>query len=191
LASEVGGSGRIEFISSGYGRKYGTFWCQKLAVRIVLDSVPLENKMENIEFLEDMLPELNAKMDATRETMEKQIGSLVSIMKAARKTDRDEMKQEIRAGQEHIKEVMETQFGSLAAIFDGWRKQMQDDEKRARPWISRQILRKLKRDTLHPLKLAPTSPTSGGRSVDIVCLRTKATEFVVLCIVDVFIWVSL
>jgi hypothetical protein len=29
-----------------------------------------------------------------------------------------------------------------------------------------------------PLKLALTSPTSGGRSIDIVRLRTKATEFV-------------
>jgi hypothetical protein len=34
------------------------------------------------------------------------------------------------------------------------------------------------RDTLYPQKLALTSPTSGGRSVGIVCLRTKATEFV-------------
>jgi hypothetical protein len=30
--------------------------------------------------------------------------------------------------------------------------------------------------TLYPHKLAPTSPTSGGRSVCIVRLRTKATE---------------
>jgi hypothetical protein len=33
------------------------------------------------------------------------------------------------------------------------------------------------RDTLYPQKLALTSPTSGGRSVAIVCSRTKATEF--------------
>jgi hypothetical protein len=33
------------------------------------------------------------------------------------------------------------------------------------------------RDTLYPKKLAVTSPTSGGRSVDIVRSRTKATEF--------------
>jgi hypothetical protein len=33
------------------------------------------------------------------------------------------------------------------------------------------------RDTLYPQKLALTSPTSGDRSVGIVCLRTKATEF--------------
>jgi hypothetical protein len=31
--------------------------------------------------------------------------------------------------------------------------------------------------TPSPLKLALTSPTSGGRSVGIVGLRTKATEF--------------
>jgi hypothetical protein len=34
------------------------------------------------------------------------------------------------------------------------------------------------RDTLYPHKLALTSPASGGRSVGIVRLRTKATEFV-------------
>jgi hypothetical protein len=34
------------------------------------------------------------------------------------------------------------------------------------------------RDTLYPQKLALTSPTSVGRSVRIVRLRTKATEFV-------------
>jgi hypothetical protein len=33
------------------------------------------------------------------------------------------------------------------------------------------------RDNLYARKLALTSPTSGGRSVDIVCSRTKATEF--------------
>jgi hypothetical protein len=33
------------------------------------------------------------------------------------------------------------------------------------------------RDTLYPLKLALTSPTSGGRSVGIVRLRTQAMEF--------------
>jgi hypothetical protein len=36
------------------------------------------------------------------------------------------------------------------------------------------------RDTLDPQKLALTSPTSGGRSVVIVRLRTKATEWVYL-----------
>jgi hypothetical protein len=33
------------------------------------------------------------------------------------------------------------------------------------------------RDTLYPLKLALSSPTSSGRSVGIVRLRTQATEF--------------
>jgi hypothetical protein len=33
------------------------------------------------------------------------------------------------------------------------------------------------RDTLYPLKLVLTSPTSGGRSVGIVRLRTQAMEF--------------
>jgi hypothetical protein len=32
------------------------------------------------------------------------------------------------------------------------------------------------RGTLYPQKLALTSPTSGGRSIGIVRLRTKATE---------------
>jgi hypothetical protein len=33
------------------------------------------------------------------------------------------------------------------------------------------------RDTLYPLKLALTSPTSGGRSVGIVRWQTKAPQF--------------
>jgi hypothetical protein len=33
------------------------------------------------------------------------------------------------------------------------------------------------RDNLYPQKLALTSPTSGGRSVGIVRLRTQAAEF--------------
>jgi hypothetical protein len=36
------------------------------------------------------------------------------------------------------------------------------------------------RDTLYPQKLALTSTTSGGRSVGIVRLRTKTTEFVLV-----------
>jgi Fe2+ transport system protein B len=70
-----------------------------------------------------MLAEMNAKMDATQEkmdanpkemqarkkdTMGRQIGSLVSIMEAARKTDRDEMKREIRTGQEHMQDMITT-----------------------------------------------------------------------------------
>jgi hypothetical protein len=51
--------------------------------------------------------------------MERQMGSLVSIIEAARKTDRDEIKQEIRTSQEYIKETMETQFASLAVKLDG------------------------------------------------------------------------
>jgi hypothetical protein len=39
------------------------------------------------------------------------------------------------------------------------------------------------RDILYPKKLALTSPTSGGRSVCRVRLRTKTTEFFFLCIV--------
>ena len=35
---------------------------------------------------------------------------------------------------------------------------------------------------LYPQKLALASPTGGGRSVGIVRLRTKATEFVFICI---------
>jgi hypothetical protein len=37
------------------------------------------------------------------------------------------------------------------------------------------------RDTLHPQKFALTLPTCGGRSVGIVRLRTKTTEFVFVC----------
>jgi hypothetical protein len=43
------------------------------------------------------------------------------------------------------------------------------------------------RDTLYPLKLALTSPTSGGHSVGIVRLRTKATEFSFV-LFDIYIW---
>jgi hypothetical protein len=56
--------------------------------------------------LESHSAEINTKLDATKEKThertERQIVSLVSIMEAARKTDRDEIKQEIRACQEHI-----------------------------------------------------------------------------------------
>jgi hypothetical protein len=51
--------------------------------------------MENMEFLKAMLAKMNAKMDANikemQEMLEKQIGSLVSIMEAPRNTDRDKM----------------------------------------------------------------------------------------------------
>jgi hypothetical protein len=36
---------------------------------------------------------------------------------------------------------------------------------------------RLQRDTLYPQKFSLTSPTSGGRSVGLVRLRAKATEF--------------
>jgi len=39
---------------------------------------------------------------------------------------------------------------------------------------------------LYPQKLALTSPTGGGRSVGIVRVRTKATEFVLFYILSVF-----
>jgi hypothetical protein len=43
------------------------------------------------------------------------------------------------------------------------------------------------RGTLYPQKLAITSPTSGGRSVGIVRLRTHATEVFSVCLKHVFI----
>jgi hypothetical protein len=47
------------------------------------------------------------------------------------------------------------------------------------------------RHPLYPQKLALTSPTSGGRSVGIVRLRTQAMEFVVCLFVGVmFNWSS-
>jgi hypothetical protein len=72
--------------------------------------------MEDMEFLKAMLAEMNTKLDTTEERMdatikqmmERLIGSLVSIMEANRKTDRDEMKQEIRAGQQHMQEMIRT-----------------------------------------------------------------------------------
>jgi hypothetical protein len=40
------------------------------------------------------------------------------------------------------------------------------------------------RDTLYPLKLALTSPTNDSRSVGIVRLRTKVTEYVSVCLLS-------
>jgi hypothetical protein len=42
--------------------------------------------------------------------------------------------------------------------------------------------------TLYPQKLAITSPTSGGRSVGIIRLRTQTMEFVCLFVCLVFVW---
>jgi hypothetical protein len=41
------------------------------------------------------------------------------------------------------------------------------------------------RNTLYPQKLVLTSPTSGGRSVGIIRLRTTATEFSLVSLVYV------
>jgi hypothetical protein len=49
--------------------------------------------------------------------------------------------------------------------------------------IGRGNLLRWPRNTLYPQKLALTSQTSGGRSVGIVRLRTKATQFSFLFIV--------
>jgi Fe2+ transport system protein B len=79
--------------------------------------------MEMQQMIECLLAsqeQMMANRKADQERMERQVGSLVSMMVGNRKTDRDEMKQEIRAGQEHIKEIMEMQFGSLATKLDGW-----------------------------------------------------------------------
>jgi hypothetical protein len=51
-------------------------------------------------------------------------------------------------------------------------------------------LRKLENNTcFHNLKLALTSPTSSGRSVGIVRLRTKATEFVFFLLASTTAWI--
>jgi DNA relaxase NicK len=84
--------------------------------RMVANTKAMQEKMDASQ------ERMNTDTKAMQERMERQIGSLVSIMEAARKTNRDEIKQEIRAGQEHIKEIMETQFGSLADKLDGWQK---------------------------------------------------------------------
>jgi hypothetical protein len=44
----------------------------------------------------------------------------------------------------------------------------------------RRVSLRTPRDTLYPLKLAQTSPTSGGSLVGILRFRTKTTEFVCL-----------
>jgi hypothetical protein len=55
---------------------------------------------------------MDAKM---KETVERQIGSLVTTMEAMRKTDRDEMKQEVGAGQEHMQEMIRTNQEKMEA----------------------------------------------------------------------------
>jgi hypothetical protein len=57
-----------------------------------------------------------------------------------------------------------------------------------RPWPDRVDPLRWPRDTLYPQKLALTSLTRGGRSVGIVCLRIKATEFSSLVIVKATLW---
>jgi Fe2+ transport system protein B len=69
---------------------------------------------------------------ADQERMERQIGSLVYITEANRKTNRDEMKQEI----------MEEQFSSLAAKLNGWRKEIQADHEVIQETRNRRTFRK-------------------------------------------------
>jgi hypothetical protein len=76
---------------------------------------------------QDLKERMDANTKAVQEKLERQIGSLLSVIEANRRTDRDEMKQEIRASQEHIKEIIETQFASLATKLDDWQKEMQTD----------------------------------------------------------------
>jgi hypothetical protein len=61
----------------------------------------------------------------------------------------------------------------------------------AHPSCSRVSLLRWPRDTLYPLKLALTSPTSGGRSVGIhvVHWRTKAPEYL-LCVITLYVKVK-
>jgi hypothetical protein len=70
-------------------------------------------------------------------------------------------------------------YRSRGPGFDSWRYQIfwevMDMEQGS---LSRGASLRWPRDTLYPLKLALISPTSGGHSVGIVRLRTKATEFV-------------
>jgi hypothetical protein len=54
----------------------------------------------------------------------------------------------------------------------------------------RRDLSRWPRGTLYPQKFALTSTTSGGRSVGIVCSRTKATELVMARLVHITSWHS-
>jgi predicted component of type VI protein secretion system len=57
--------------------------------------------------------------------MERQIGSLVSIMEADRETDRDEMKQ-IRTGQEHIQDIIRTNQEKMEAMVHSMRSELDE-----------------------------------------------------------------
>jgi hypothetical protein len=87
-------------------------------------------------------------------------------MEAARKTDRDEIKQEIRVGQEHIKEIMETQFRSVAAKLDGCRKQMQADREASKTTDLKANREEMKSEAEHwevPKEHALVKPVRGLR----------------------------
>jgi hypothetical protein len=45
------------------------------------------------------------------------------------------------------------------------------------------------RDTLYPQKLALTSPTCGSRSIGIVRLRTKSTEYSLVLVTTNGVWI--
>jgi hypothetical protein len=51
-----------------------------------------------------------------RERVERQIGSLLSVIEVDRGTDRVELKQEIRHGQEHMQEIIRTNQEKMEAM---------------------------------------------------------------------------
>jgi hypothetical protein len=84
--------------------------------------------MENMEFLKAMLAEMNSKMDASQEkmetntnkmqakmedTMESQIGFLVSRMEVARKINREEMKAVVQSIWSERYETIEQQVKNI------------------------------------------------------------------------------
>jgi hypothetical protein len=64
--------------------------------------------------------EIKADEEQMKETMERQIGSLVSRMEADRKTNRDELREEIKSGQAEMK-----------SIVNAWIQDMKDGRKKA------------------------------------------------------------
>jgi DNA integrity scanning protein DisA with diadenylate cyclase activity len=71
----------------------------KITISVYVSSVLFQDKKK----MDVTQERMDANTKAMQERMERQIGSLVTIMEASRKTERDEMKQEIRAGQYRLK----------------------------------------------------------------------------------------
>jgi hypothetical protein len=84
----------------------------------------MERMMEQLLAKIDVIIDSNTK--AMQERLERRIGSLFSIMKSDRKTNRDEMKQETRAGQEHMQEMIRANHEKTEAAIHSMRLELEE-----------------------------------------------------------------